>query len=119
MGGSSKKNQEIASSWLASNPKESKALLNILTTVVIEYTSAQINAGADMMQIFEAMGEYISEDDFFTWAMPCMTGIAVELKKRHPNTPLLVFPRGASYALPALQAIGYDVVTLDTNTDRR
>ena len=118
VGGSSKKNKEVGSMWLKDHPNESKALLDILTTIVIEYTSAQIKAGADMMQIFEAMGEFINEEDFYKWALPCMTRISTELRIRHPTVPLLAFPKGASYALGALQASGYDVVTLDTQCGR-
>ncbi len=119
VGGSSKKNQQVASEWLHSHPVESKKLLDILTTVVIDYMSAQIEAGADLMQVFEAMGEYISEKDFYTWALPCMERIASELKAKYPDIPLLVFPRGATYSLAALQSAGYDVVTMDTNTPRK
>ena len=118
VGGSSKKNQEVASNWLKDSPAESQALLDILTKIVIEYTSAQITAGADMMQIFEAMGEFISEEDFYKWALPCMTRISSELRRRHPTVPLLAFPKGATYALAALQESGYDVVTLDTQCGR-
>ena len=71
-----------------------------------------------MMQIFEAMGEFINEEDFYKWALPCMTRISTELRIRHPTVPLLAFPKGASYALGALQASGYDVVTLDTQCGR-
>ena len=71
-----------------------------------------------MLQVFEAMGMFISEADFNEWALPSMKRIAQELKARHPDVPLLVFPRGASYAIVALQQAGYDVVTLDTTADR-
>lgn len=119
VGGSTKKNQGVASSWLINSPEESKYLLDLLTTIVIDYTSAQIEAGADMIQIFEAMGDFISEKDFNQWALPCMSQISSSLKARYPHIPLLVFPRGASYAITSLQKAGYDIVTLDTVANRK
>ena len=44
--------QTVASGWLRDHPAESRQLLDLLTTVVIDYTSAQIEAGADMMQVW-------------------------------------------------------------------
>jgi len=118
VGGSSKKNQENGMNWLKNEPEASQELLDILTNTVIEYMSAQVDAGADMLQVFEAMGDFITEDAFYKWAMPCMSKIATELKKRHPTIPLLVFPRGATYSLATLQQAGYDCVTMDTLTPR-
>lgn len=119
VGGSSKAGQQNGVNWLTKHPAQSQKLLDLLTTVVIDYMSAQVQAGADLLQVFEAMGMFIEPDLFYRWAMPCMERIASELKSRHPDVPLLVFPRGASYALEALQAAGYDVVTLDTRSDRK
>ena len=118
VGGSSKKNQKIASTWLETHPLESQKLLDLLTDTVIDYMSAQIEAGADLMQVFEAMGEFVCEEKFYRWCLPCLRKIAMELRKKHPTTPLLVFPRGATYALQEMQEIGFDVVTLDTATSR-
>ena len=118
VGGSSKKNQKVASRWLKEHPVESKRLLDLLTVVVIDYMSAQVDAGADLIQVFEAMGEYISEEDFNKWALPTLQKICTELRRRHPTTPLLVFPRGAPYALSALQQAGFDIVSMDTKMDR-
>eukprot|EP01041_Mallomonas_annulata_P008358 gene8358-17219_t len=118
VGGSSKKNTDNGMMWLEKHPEASAKLLETLTTVIIDYLSAQVEAGADMIQVFEAMGDFITNDLFDKWALPCMTRIASEMRKRYPHIPLLVFPRGAMYAIDALQQAGYDVVTLGTKADR-
>ena len=57
--------------------------------------SAQVEAGANMLQLFEAMGMMIDETNFEKFAMPCLKEIAIELKARFPDVPLMVFSRGA------------------------
>jgi uroporphyrinogen decarboxylase len=116
--GKSKENQQTASFWLKNHPQESEAIFSLLTNIVVEYLSLQVEAGADVLQVFEAMGGFLEPGDFEKWALPSLRTIARELKARHPTVPLLVFPRGAGYSLLALQEAGYDVVSLDTHVDR-
>lgn len=97
VGGSSKKNNDIGMKWLNENPKESQVLLDTLTKIVIEYMSAQVENGAHMLQVFEAMGMMIDEENFQKWCMPSLKAIQKELKKRYPDVPLMVFSRGAWY----------------------
>ena len=118
VGGSSKKNQQEGERWLAEHPEASAKLLDTLADVVIEYLCAQAEAGAQMLQVFEAMGMFIGRESMAAHAMPRMERICAEVKARHPDVPLLVFPRGAAYALPQLRAAGYDVLTLDDTADR-
>jgi len=117
VGGSSKKGQEEGERWLREYPDASARILDALELIVVEYLSAQADAGAHILQLFEAMGDFITPASFDTAAQPRMASIAAKLKARHPDTPLMVFPRGASYALSSLGECGFDVLTLDATAD--
>ena len=117
VGGSSKKGQELGEKWLKEHPEESARILDALQLIVVEYLSAQADNGASILQLFEAMGDFITPESMEAAALPRMSAIAAELKKRHPNVPLMVFPRGASYSLNALGDAGFDVLTLDSTAD--
>mmetsp|Transcript_12776 Transcript_12776/g.23965 ORF Transcript_12776/g.23965 Transcript_12776/m.23965 type:complete len:465 (+) Transcript_12776:192-1586(+) len=118
IGGSSRKNTDVGMKWLNDYPEQSQQLLQVLTKIIIEYMSAQVEAGAHMLQLFEAMGMMLKEKEFFDFAMPCLEKIATELKKRYPDVPLMVFTRGACCANERLSHFGFDVVTMDGDVDR-
>ena len=114
----SKKNTEIGVQWLTQYPEASQSLLQLLTAVIIEYLSAQVQAGVHMLQIFEAMGMMIDDTNFQSVAMPCLQQIAVALKERHPTVPLMIFCRGACHMNDQLTQLGYHVITMDGSVDR-
>lgn len=118
VGGSSKKNQDIGVKWLNDYPEESQKLLDMLTNTIIEYMDAQVEAGAHMLQVFEAMGMMIDDANFEMYALPCLGKIAEELKRRHPDIPLMVFARGACQMNEKLSSLKYDVITMDGSVDR-
>ena len=95
--------------------------MQLLTKIVIEYCSAQVDSGAHVLQIFEAMGMMIDEENFEQFALPCLSEIGAELAARHPEVPLMVFARGAcDHANSKLAAAGhYNVITMDGATDRK
>lgn len=116
VGGHSKRNQSVATHWLRTYPTESGAILDKLAELVVDYLVAQVEHGADVIQLFEAMGEHISPVDFEQWALPRLQRIAAAFHQRCPNTPLMCFPRGICSSVVSLHSAGYDVLSIDTNT---
>uniref|UniRef100_A0A7S3RLE4 Uroporphyrinogen decarboxylase n=2 Tax=Choreotrichia TaxID=141411 RepID=A0A7S3RLE4_9SPIT len=117
VGGSSKKGLDEGERWLKEYPEDFDYLMSVLRTTVIEYLSLQVEAGAQVLQVFEAMGDKISPAGFEAHAVPHMAAIAKELRARHPDVPLMVFPRGAAHALPSLQMAGYECLAIDNTVD--
>jgi len=118
IGGSSRKNTDIGMTWLQEHPVASQKLLDVLTKLIIEYMAAQVEAGAHLLQLFEAMGMMMDEENFDKFALPCLEKIATELKGRYPDVPLMVFCRGACYANDKVSKLGFDVVCIDGSVDR-
>lgn len=103
---------------MSEHPEASQTLLDLLTAVIIEYLSAQVQAGVHMLQIFEAMGMMIDDVNFERYAMPCLQQVASALHERHPTIPLMIFCRGACHMNDRLTNLGYHVITMDGSVDR-
>ena len=54
-----------------------------------------MRAGADVLQIFDSWAGNLPDGEFATWVVAPTRRIVAELKRRHPGTPIIGFPRGA------------------------
>ena len=91
-----------------------EGLLDLITDGTIEYLSAQINAGAEVVKLFDSWAGSLMGDDFTNYAIKPMARIVAALKQRHPDTPIIAFPRGADERYIRLHdAIGADCIALD------
>ncbi len=93
-------------------------LLERVTEATIIYLSAQIEAGAEVVKIFDSWAGSLQGRDFDKYALAPCRRIAAALKSRHPGVPVIGFPRGAGdkYAGFARQT-GVDCVALDNSLD--
>lgn len=62
--GGGSKTMSKAKKWLYKYPEESKKLLQILTDIIVKYLIEQVNAGAQMLQVFESNAEYLNSELF-------------------------------------------------------
>jgi uroporphyrinogen decarboxylase len=91
-----------------------EGLLDLITDGTIEYLSAQISAGAEVVKLFDSWAGSLMGDDFTNYAIKPMARIVAALKQRHPDTPIIAFPRGADERYIGLHdAIGADCIALD------
>ena len=120
-GGGTKVFQKVKT-WIYRYPTESKALLQKIAGVCVEYLALQVQAGADILQVFDSWAGELSPSSFKQFSLPYLRHISKELPPRLKSlnlepVPMVVFAKGAWYALDALCDSGYDVVGLDWHHD--
>ncbi len=91
-----------------------EALLARITAATVEYLSAQIEAGAEVVKLFDSWAGSLKGEDFTRYALTPAQEIITALKARHPDTPIIAFPReGSENYIGFAKATGADCVALD------
>lgn len=104
--------------WIYKYPHDSMKLLQKLAELCVEYLALQIRAGAQIVQVFDSWAAELSPSSFKKFSLPYLRYIAEHLPQRlkalqQPQVPMVVFAKGAWYALDDLCDSGYQVVGLD------
>ncbi|MCE8556392.1 uroporphyrinogen decarboxylase [Ruegeria pomeroyi] len=98
------------------NPALFDALIARLTAATIEYLSAQIEAGAEVVKIFDSWAGSLKGEAFTKYALEPCREITKALKARHPGIPVIGFPREAGEGYVGFaKATGIDCVALDNS----
>ncbi|MFK7744433.1 MAG: uroporphyrinogen decarboxylase [Roseobacter sp.] len=93
-----------------------EALLARITAGTIEYLSKQIDAGAEVVKIFDSWAGSLKGDDFRKYALEPAREITAALKARYPHIPVIGFPREAGDGyIGFAKATGVDCVALDNS----
>ncbi len=101
-------------SWMWRDPAGFGALIDLLVEATIEHLSAQIEAGADCVQIFDSWAGILPDAEFRAYVMAPTERIARGLKQRHRDARIIGFPRGAGTMLAEYaRESGVDAVGLD------
>jgi uroporphyrinogen decarboxylase len=93
-------------SLVAQRPDVFHAFQERLVGVLTDYAAVQVQAGADVIQVFESLADQLSEEKFRAVGLPFLRDLVDSIARRVPGTPLIVFGRGLWPYIPELSATG-------------
>jgi uroporphyrinogen decarboxylase len=111
--GQGSKTFSVARKMLYTQPEVSHQLLEHITDTTISYLQAQIDAGADMVQLFDSWAGILPLNQYREFGLPYIERICNAIN----DVPLTVFSKGAYGALPELGKLNCNTVGLDWNMD--
>ena len=92
--GRASKDYNKAVKFFKYNKKLFFILLKKLEKMVSDHLIEQINAGAEIVQIFESHAD-IAKENFLDFCITPVSNIVNNIKKVHPETPIIGFPRNS------------------------
>ena len=111
--GGSSKDYRYTKGFLYSNPQFLHQLLDKLAVAVIDYLDAQVVAGAQVLQIFDSWGGALGHRQFIDFSHAYNKRIVAELKRRHPEIPVVLFTKGGGLWLDIQADSEADALGLD------
>lgn len=111
--GSGSKTFSVARSLLYNSSDFSHQLLQRITDSTISYLKDQVAAGANIVQLFDSWAGILSPEQYRVYAIPYLKQIAEAITE----VPVIVFPKGAFFALEEFKNFPCQVVGLDWNMD--
>jgi uroporphyrinogen decarboxylase len=110
------KDQGPAHALKAENHAVFEGILERLTEATIEYLSKQIEAGAEVVKLFDSWAGSLKGEDFVNYALKPAAKITQTLKQRHPGIPVIAFPREAGDGyIGFAKATGADCIAIDNS----
>ncbi len=98
------------------DPETFDALMDMITEGTISYLSHQIEAGAEVVKLFDSWAGSLKGDAFTRYALEPAKKIISTLKAKHPNVPIIAFPREAGDGYVGFaKATGADCVAIDNS----
>eukprot|EP00595_Chromulina_sp_UTEXLB2642_P000390 CAMPEP_0196761192 /NCGR_PEP_ID=MMETSP1095-20130614/360_1 /TAXON_ID=96789 ORGANISM="Chromulina nebulosa, Strain UTEXLB2642" /NCGR_SAMPLE_ID=MMETSP1095 /ASSEMBLY_ACC=CAM_ASM_000446 /LENGTH=351 /DNA_ID=CAMNT_0042110419 /DNA_START=54 /DNA_END=1109 /DNA_ORIENTATION=+ len=111
-GGSSKEYKEIKTLGYE-NPKVLHAMLDKLADNIADYAIYQIESGAQVIQVFDSWAGNLSPIDYDVFAAPYQSKVIDQIKKAHPEVPIIIYIHKSGALLERMARSGADIVSLD------
>ncbi len=93
--GGSSKDFAAGKRWAYGAPEDFRRLIDLLVDATGDYLIAQIDAGAEAVQIFDSWAGVWPEAAFREWCLEPAKTLTARLRRERPEVPVILFPRGA------------------------
>ena len=116
--GGSSKDFRFTKQMMYAQPEVLHALLDRLADAVIDYLNAQIDAGAQAIQIFDSWGGALAHREYLEFSLKYMQKIVAGLQRENEGrkVPVILFTKGGGQWLEPMVATGADAFGLDWTT---
>lgn len=95
-----------------------QAIVDAIERMTVDYLSGQVNSGVEAVQLFDSWSGSLAPSQFEKWVIAPTARIVSSFKSRHPDIPVIGFPKGAGGKLPAYaRETGVDAIGLDETVD--
>ena len=117
--GRSKKDLSQSVKWMEDNQSLANDIIDVLVDLSAAYLILQIQAGADIVKIFDSWAGVLNESQFNNWVIKPTSKIIAKVKDVFPKTPIIGFPKGAHqfYEKYAMET-GLNIIAVDSELDR-
>lgn len=112
--GSGSKTFSKAKQLLYTQPELAHQILQKITDSIINYLKGQVQAGADMLQIFDSWAGVLSERMYYEFSLNYIAQICDAIS---PLVPVTVFAKDAHYALEKIATTSCNTIGLDWTID--
>ncbi|MFZ0564498.1 MAG: uroporphyrinogen decarboxylase [Terriglobales bacterium] len=109
--GGGSRNYIFTKKMMYSAPAAWNELMKKLVSVTAEYSTEQVRAGADTIQIFDSWVGCLSVEDYRHYVLPHVTDLVARLQKT--GVPVIYFGTDSATLLPSMQESGAEVIGLD------
>ncbi|MFN4283629.1 MAG: uroporphyrinogen decarboxylase [Alphaproteobacteria bacterium] len=112
--GGSSRDFEKLKAFAYGRPASFAAIIDMLVEAIAAHLIAQVEAGAEALQLFDSWAGVLPETQFQRWCVAPAAMIVRKVKAAHPDVPIIGFPNraGALYGLYATES-GVDGLSLD------
>lgn len=111
--------QAPAKNLAAREPQAFQHVIDCLVEASVGYLARQLEAGADVVQIFDTWAGSLQGNDFERWCVQPTKRLVTKLRAKRPGAKVIGFPRGAGRNIPRyVDETGVDAVSLESGIDR-